>query len=133
MMHCTVCSPDESVGDAYAVSADIASIRGSLYATMPMPVFRPLFQQADEEELYTSFEEAISERVLAVNRQLSRLSGAHRSVRQNVSQGEFGRSSPEGGGALALVGNAWRRGVLLLSMALMLVLLGFDVMGLLVL
>lgn len=133
MRHCTVCSPDESVYDTYAVSTDMASIGDSLYATTPMPAFRPVFQQPDEEELYTSFEEAISDRVLAVNRQLSRLSRAHSSVRQSVSHVECGRSSRESGGALVLVGNAWQRGVLLISIALMLVLLGFDLMGVLVL
>ena len=134
MMHCTVCSPDELVDDTYAVSTDMTSIGDSLYATTPMPAFRPVFQQPDEEELYTSFEEAISDRVLAVNRQLSRLSGAHSSVPQGVSHVEWGGSSRESGGALALVGNVWQRGVLLIiTAALMLVLLGFDLMGLLVL
>jgi len=133
MMHCTACSPDEFVDNTYAVSTDMASIGDALYATTPMPAFRPVFQQPDEEELYTSFEEAISDRVLAVNRQLSRLSGAHSRVRPRVSQVESGVSSRESGGALALVGNAWRSVVLLISVALMLVLLGFDLMGLLVL
>ena len=133
MRHCIVCSPDESVDDTYAVSPEMASSGDSLYMTTPMPAFRPVFQQPDEEELYTSFEEAISDRVLAVNRQLSHLSRAHRSVRQSVSQVECGRSSRESGGAFAWVGNAWQSGVLLLSTALMLVLLGFDLMGLLVL
>jgi hypothetical protein len=98
-----------------------------------MPAFRPVFQQPNEEELYTSFEEAISDRALAVNRRLSHLSKAHRSVRQSVSHVESGRSSRESGGALVRVGNAWQSGVLLMSIALMLVLLGFDLMGLLVL
>jgi hypothetical protein len=70
-MHCRVYSPDESVDDISAVSTDMAFIGNSLCATTPMPAFRPLFQQADEEEVYTSFEEAISDRVLAVKRQLS--------------------------------------------------------------
>ena len=133
MRHCIVCSPDESIYDTYAVSPEMASSGDSLYMTTPMPAFRPLFQQPDEEELYTSFEEAISDRVLAVNRRLSHLSKAHSRVRQSVSQVECGRSSRESGGALARVGNAWQSGVLLMSMALMLVLLGFDLMGLLVL
>ena len=133
MRHCIVCSPDESIYDTYAVSPEMASSGDSLYMTTPMPAFRPVFQQPDEEELYTSFEEAISDRVLAVNRQLSHLSRAQRSVRQSVSQVECGRSSRERGGAFAWVGNAWQSGVRLLSMALMLVLLGFDLMGLLVL
>ena len=133
MRHCIVCSPDESIYDTYAVSPEMASSGDSLYMTTPMPAFRPVFQQPDEEELYTSFEEAMSDRVLAVNRQLSHLSRAQRSVRQSVCQVECGRSSRESGGALARVGNAWQSGVLLMSMALMLVLLGFDLMGLLVL
>ncbi len=132
MRHCIVCSPDESVDDTYAVSTDMASIGDALDATTPMPAFRPVFQQPNEEELYTSFEEAISDRALAVNRRLSHLSRAHSRVRQSVSHVECGRSSREGG-ALARVGNAWQNGVLLLSLALMLVLLGFDLMGLLVL
>ncbi len=132
MRHCIVCSPDGSVDDTYAVSTDMASTGDYLFVTTPMPAFRPLFQQPDEEEVYTSFEEAMSERVFAVNRQLSHLSRAHSRVLQSVSHVECGRSSREGG-ALARVGNAWQNGVLLLSLALMLVLLGFDLMGLFVL
>ena len=133
MRHCTVCSSDESVEDRYAVSIDMASSGDALYATTPMPAFRPVFQQPNEEESYTSFEEAISDRVLAANSRLSHLSRAHSSVRQSVSHVECGRSSRESGGALARVGNAWQSGVLLISIPLMLVLLGFDLMGLLVL
>src|SRR2546423_6588623 len=133
MRRCIVFSPDESVDDTYAVATDMVFIGDALYATTQMPAFRPVFQQPNEEELYTSFEEAMSDRVLAVNRRLSHLSRAHRSVGQSVSHVECGRSSRESGGALAWVGNAWQSGVLLLSMALMLVLLGFDLMGLLVL
>src|SRR5438132_9883230 len=83
MRHCIVCSPDESVDDTYAVSTDMASSGDALYATTPMPAFRPVFQQPNEEELYTSFEEAISDRVLAVNRRLSHLSRADSRVRQS--------------------------------------------------
>ncbi len=133
MRHCIVCSPDESVDDTYAVSTDIASIGNAQYATTPMPAFRPVFQQPNEEELHTSFEEAISERVLAVNRRLGHLSRGHSRGRQSVSHVECGRSSRESSRALARVGKAWQRGVLLMSIALMLVLLGFDLMGLLVL
>lgn len=132
MRHCIVCSPDESVDDTDAVSPEMASIGDALYVTTPMHAFRPVFQQPDEEEFYASFEEAISDRVLVVNRQLSHLSRAQSRVGQSVSQVEYGMSSREGG-ALALIGNAWQSGVLLVSLALMLVLLGFDLMGLLVL
>ncbi|TMC85751.1 MAG: MFS transporter, partial [Chloroflexi bacterium] len=75
----------------------MASTGDYLFVTTPMPAFRPVFQRSDEEEVYTSFEEAMSERVLAVNRQLSHLSRAQSRVRQSVSQVEGGRSSREGG------------------------------------
>ncbi len=55
MRQSIVCSPDESVDDTYAVSTDMASIGDSLYVTTPMLAFRPVFQQPDEEESYTSF------------------------------------------------------------------------------
>src|SRR5271157_2828295 len=45
-----------------------------MYATTPLAVVCPTYAQPNEEELHTSFEEAISDRVLAVNRQLRRLS-----------------------------------------------------------
>ena len=70
MRHCIVCRPDGSVDDTDAVSSAMASTGDSLFVTTPMPAFRPVFQRSDEEEVYTSFEEAMSERVLAVNRQL---------------------------------------------------------------
>src|SRR5438477_1121712 len=44
------------------------------YATAPMIVLRSAFQRDDEEELHTSFEAAISDRVTAVHSRLSRLS-----------------------------------------------------------
>jgi hypothetical protein len=133
MRHCIACSPDESVDDTYAVSTDMVSSGDALYATTPMTAFRPVFQQPNEEELYTSFEEAISERLLVANWRLSHLSRAHSSVRQSVSHVEYGRSSRESGGALARVGYAWQSRVLLISIALMLFLLGFDLMGFLML
>jgi len=90
MRHCILCRPDGSVDDTDAVSSAMASTGDSLFVTTPMPAFRPLFQQSDEEEVYTSFEEAMSEQVLAVNRQLSHLSRAQSRVRQSVSQVECG-------------------------------------------
>src|SRR5947209_19455671 len=59
--------------DDYAIQTDNLPVEDS-YATVPMIAVQPLFQRPDEEELYTSFEEAISDRLLAVQQRLSRIS-----------------------------------------------------------
>ncbi len=45
------------------------------FVTMPVLPAAPAYQPANEEELHTSFEQAISDRLLAVNKQLSLKSG----------------------------------------------------------
>ena len=118
--------------DCSCATVDTATLE-DMYATTPMRVVQPIYQQPDEEELHTSFEEAISDRVLAVNRQLSRLNSAYTSnmcVRSETS-------APVKRDGLAVLpmlpGHAWQRGMLFMALAFMLVLAGFDLMGLLVL
>src|SRR5438128_12492965 len=45
------------------------------FATMPVLAAIPAYQPSSEEELHTSFEQAISDRLLAINKQLSLISG----------------------------------------------------------
>src|SRR5438045_9246318 len=45
------------------------------FATMPVLTAAPAYQPPNEEELHTSFEQAISDRLLVVNKQLSLKSG----------------------------------------------------------
>jgi len=121
------------------------------FATMPVLRVAPTYQPANEEELHTSFEQAISDRLLAVNKQLSLKSGPlahterlelntellsqrrHHSSMTNVTpataplQQRSGKLLPE------LLGNVWQRSIIFASLTLMLMLLGFDLMGLLVL
>src|SRR5437868_2552868 len=59
--------------DDYALQTDNVSVEDS-YATTPMAAIHPLYQCPDEEELYTSFEAAISDRLVAVQERLSRIS-----------------------------------------------------------
>src|SRR5438105_8916995 len=59
--------------DNYVIQTDNLSAEDS-YATTPMVAIRSLYQPPDEEELYTSFEEAISDRLVAVQQRLSRIS-----------------------------------------------------------
>jgi len=121
------------------------------FVTMPVLPAAPAYQPANEEELHTSFEQAISDRLLAVNKQLSLKSGPlahterlelnteplsqhrHHSSITNVApateplQQRSGKLLPE------LLGNVWQRSIIFASLTLMLMLLGFDLMGLLVL
>jgi hypothetical protein len=118
--------------DSSYATVDTATLE-DMYSTTPMVVVQPTYEQLDEEELHTSFEEAISDRVLAVNRQLSRLSDTYTGNLYVRSQ----MSAPLRRDGLVvrpmLPGRAWQRGMLFVALAFMLVLIGFDLMGLLVL
>jgi hypothetical protein len=111
------------------------------YATTPMAVVQPAFQFQGEEELHTSFEQAISDRVLAVNRQLNRLSGPITGVRY-VQPHTDDLVHPDiptmivPSPAVANPAhheNVWQPIVLMICLCLILVMLGFDLMGVLLL
>lgn len=121
-------NPAETELDIHCITADTATPE-DMYATSPLAVVRPTYAQPNEEELHTSFEEAISDRVLAVNRQLRRLSvplTGNLPVQSPASTAVNQRS-------LTLLGRAWRQGMLFVAIAFMLVMVGFDLMGLLIL
>jgi hypothetical protein len=106
-----------------------------------MAVVQPAFQFQGEEELHTSFEQAISDRVLAVNRQLNRLSGPITGVRY-VQPDTDDLVHPDiptmivPSPAVANPAhheNVWQPIVLMICLCLILVMLGFDLMGVLLL
>ena len=124
------------------------------FATMPVLTAAPAYQPPNEEELHTSFERAISKRLLIVNKQLSLKSGplahtghlqVHTEPLGHLDQGSHPHSitnatlataplQQHGGKPLpTLPGNIWQRSIIFASLTLMLMLLGFDLMGLLVL
>jgi hypothetical protein len=131
MMNSILCSSTETELDIRRITADMPAPE-DMYATAPMALLQPAYWQSDEE-LHTSFEEAISDRVLAVNRQLQRLSGTLTSTRQVQPQ----TSSWLKKQVLALRSSsfekAWPQGILFAALALILLMAGFDLMGLLVL
>ncbi|GCE11098.1 hypothetical protein [Tengunoibacter tsumagoiensis] len=71
-MNATLCRTRNTTD--LALEAYSATQAEDQFATAPMAVVAPLFQTSNEEELHTSFEEAISERTLALHGRLSRLS-----------------------------------------------------------
>ncbi len=110
----------------------------NIYATIPMiaveaqsarALSRPVSPDTGEEELHTSFEQAISDRLLALNSRLQRIT---RSTDPAFAP-PAARLQAEAARHSQTRRLHWRHPLLLASLALMFLLLGFDVMGLLVL
>jgi len=109
-----------------------------LFATAPMKAMVLEFDWLREEEAYTSFEAAISDRVLALKgRRIGMNEGAGAGARGNVksAKGTMGALASRAVATWHKVCSArvWQRGLLFVGMALMLMLAGFDLMGWLVL
>jgi hypothetical protein len=104
-----------------------------MYATTPLAVVRPTYAQPDEEELHTSFEEAISDRVLAVNRKLRRLSIPLTDSLSVLSPTYTFKKHLSLLARLKLLRYASRQAMLCVAIAFILIMVGFDLMGLLVL
>jgi len=119
------------------------------FATMPAITAVPAYQPPSEEELHTSFEQAISDRLLVINRQLSIISGPLAQTQglpftYHLSSGFLNQSDATTFVKLsavpvqlkpqpALPANAWQRKLVFGCLALMFILIGFDLMGLLML
>lgn len=126
MKSCVIERPADTQLDLQCMPAH-ALLEDDYFATAPMISVRPVPTVSNvlEEELCTSFEEAISERVAVVSRQLGSLSPTT-SARVDVL-------APVLPARTRRYWQAWRRTLVLTCLALNLLLLGFDFMGLLVL
>jgi hypothetical protein len=123
------------------------------FATVPMLTAVSAYQLPNEEELHTSFEQAISDRLFIVNKQLRLRSGSLAQTQglelRSGPLGQFNQADLPGSvsGALpttaplqedrvkllpALAGKIWERSIIFACLALMLILAGFDLMGFLV-
>lgn len=142
MKSCVIESSVETQVDLDCMPAH-ALLEDDFFATVPVSVVRPASVERhaaeDEEALYTSFEEAISERVAAVSRQLNRLprstTGAELPALEVCSARGIECAVPWPF-IPARVSHFWRarrHALTLLCLGLNLLLLGFDCMGLLVL
>lgn len=134
-MNCTLwrsVDTDVAAFDEKFVQEVITDIENT-YATVPTAVVKPVFQRADEEELHTSFEEAISDRLLALHPRLDRISQSLPSAHDNDTvecQAIQVQNKPQG---LLLNVNVQQRITIFACFALMFMLTGFDLMGMLVL
>lgn len=99
------------------------------YATTPMMAVRPSFVRADEEELHTSFEAAISERIEDWSERLSHLSNPSLSsipVSTRCTE-PLAPKQP----ARPFISQKMRQSILLGGFGLMCMVGGFDLMALL--
>ena len=132
----------EQNADGVSVNVSVVDDR---FATEPLTAVKPAEQQSSEEELHRLFEQAMSDRVQAISACLHRVSGPLTPRPHTALDGRCTGSvevvpSPEplrqrGGAELwsSLLSNPWQRVIILASLALLLLMSGFDLMGVLVL
>ena len=125
-MNATLCKTESLMYDPFHETSETPAPQ-DLFATAPIKVMRMGFDWQREEEAFTSFEAAISNRVLALKkRQLSARGNTTSAIDRFVSK----TITTWRKGCSARIG---QRGLLFTGMAFMLILAGFDLMGLLVL
>jgi uncharacterized membrane protein YccC len=99
------------------------------YATEPMCVVLPSTQLPREEEVYSAFEQALSDRQVALHQKLQRLSSAQITTQLKhtlTHQREHSQRS-------ITLQRAWRLAILSGIFAFIFTLLGFDLFGILLL
>lgn len=121
-MQCMVCPTTEAVLDQYDTYADISSVSNA-YATAPMRAVSPKTEPLNEEEVYTAFEQALSGRQTVLHEKLLHLSDPALSAHRARTTARTAKH----------VTLSMRMTLLYSSIALIFTLLGFDLMGLLVL
>lgn len=137
-MNCTPCISADTLFDSLLFQNTTAPTE-NIYATQPIPAIqKPTYQQFDEEELHTSFEEAISDRQLAIHGRLSRLSNSIPTAQDAERHTDAVFSASAWNTAFAktstpIMSIVSKRTTIFTCSAIMFVLLGFDLMGLLML
>ena len=101
------------------------------YATAPMAAVQP--PSLGEEELHTLFESAISSRLLAMREQMDRISGPLPYTQLHGYETEVLPVVEKQPKRRSVFRHRWHRTLLYCSLGLMLTMIGFDLMGLLVL
>ena len=131
-MNSIVYNPAETEPDIRCMTTETATLEDK-YSTTPLIMMRSIYRQSNEEELHSSFEEAISDRVFALNKQLRHLSVpliANVSAQSSMCAEVKLQSSPT---RFTLLRPGSRQIMLLIAIAFMLIMVGFNLMGLLVL
>ena len=101
------------------------------YATAPMAVVQPA--NVEEEELHTLFESAISSRLSAMRTQMDRISGPLPYTQSHSYETDVLPVIATQPKKLFMFRSSFQRTLLYGSLCLMLTMLGFDLMGVLIL
>jgi hypothetical protein len=117
--------------NAHFVSADVSEV-DSQFVTEPMTAVKLAEQQVNEEELLGSFEQAVSDRMEAISACSNLISGPLTHQPHTIVDRE-GLVTRDAGIWSSLLSNPWQRGIILASLALLLLMSGFDLMGVLIL
>ena len=132
MMNGTLYKTESLVDDLFHKTTDTPAPQ-DIFATTPMKAMWREFDWQREEQAYTSFEAAISNRVLALkDRHISAYMGTRASGSVTSGVHKLANMATTTWHKVCSR-RAWWRGLLLAGLALMLMLVGFDLMGLLVL
>ncbi|GAC1435622.1 MAG: hypothetical protein PVS3B3_26800 [Ktedonobacteraceae bacterium] len=121
---------NECVFEADRMSMSIAHYEES-YVTAPMAAVQPV--KLGEEELHTLFESAISSRLFAMRDQMDRISGPLPYTQLRSYETDILPVVAKQSQKLFVFRSSLQRTLLLTSLGLMLTMIGFDLMGLLVL
>ena len=127
-MHYTQCASEQYANCVYT---DLPAVEDR-FVTEPIIVVEPAYRQLNEEELHTLFEQAISDRVVAVSARLKRVSSALNDCLP-VSPEPTSQRMHQAPVEVVPSSWLWQRFVIVASLALMFLLTGFDLMGVLVL
>jgi hypothetical protein len=131
-MNAIVYNPAETEADIRCMTTETTALE-DIYSTTPLITIRSIYRQSNEDELHSAFEEAISDRVFALNERLRRLSVP---LIDNVpvkSSMYLHVELPAKPAHFTLLSPGTRRVMLLITLAFMLIMIGFDLMGLLIL
>ena len=142
-MNCTLTRATSEELDVWGVHANLPPATFSdhnHYATAPMAAILPTYEPPSEEELHTSFEKAISDRVSALHGRLSRQHSSIHNAKHIRNTDPILRPHTTHSNATMqrrhithLLLSGWKRNIVLVSLAVSFMLIGFDLMGLLVL
>jgi len=135
-MNNVLCRETDMALNECSIQSDVISMDTSMneesYITAPMAaIVSPI--NTTEEELHTLFEAAISGRLLAMREQMNRISGplaAHQQCRYETEALPVIKKQPV---HMRLFNSPWQRVIVFSCLGLILAMVGFDLMGLLIL
>ena len=131
-MNNVVCQPAESEPAIRYMTVETTALE-DLYSTTPLKIIGSLYRQPDEDELHSAFEEAISERVFAFQKQRLTMSNPSIGSVSLLPSIQTEASLPVRATEHLVLRRGTQVVILLMAIAFMLLLIGFDLMGLLIL